>query len=112
MLVGGRPTMSCVTPVPLVDGPVETSEGLVGESRELREEFAERGAFQCGFCTPGHVVHATALLREGRDGDPDEMVERVRDSLSGNICRCTGYAGIVSAVCAVARGAGGEASRP
>lgn len=93
VLIGGEPRMSCSTPVVLVGGEVETSEGLARESERLRALFADRGAFQCGFCTPGQVVHATALLRKGiRDA------ERVRHALSGNICRCTGYQAIVDCV--------------
>jgi aerobic carbon-monoxide dehydrogenase small subunit len=101
VLVDGRPRMSCTTPAALVRGPVWTSEGLAEESRDLREEFADRGAFQCGFCTPGQVVSATALLREGVAGDEPERRSRVRHHMSGNICRCTGYQAIVDAVCAV-----------
>ncbi|GAA1538987.1 (2Fe-2S)-binding protein [Nocardioides humi] len=101
VLVDGRATMSCIQPAALVDGEVETIEGLAEEIRDLREEFADRGAFQCGFCTPGQLVRATALLREeaGRAGlDP----EVVRHQMSGNICRCTGYQAIVAAVVEVA----------
>lgn len=89
--------MACSTPVVLVRDEVETSEGLARESESLRRSFADHGAFQCGFCTPGQVVHATALLRQGiRDR------ERVRHALSGNICRCTGYQAIVDCVVAAA----------
>ena len=93
VLVGGEPRMACTTPVVLVRDEVETSEGLAEESATLRAVFADRGAFQCGFCTPGQVVHATALLRRGVR-DPAE----VRHALSGNICRCTGYQAIVDSV--------------
>lgn len=101
VLVDGRATMSCIEPAALVTGEVETIEGLAEEIRDLREEFADRGAFQCGFCTPGQLVRATALLREeaARSGlDPDV----VRHQMSGNICRCTGYQAIVAAVVDVA----------
>jgi aerobic-type carbon monoxide dehydrogenase small subunit (CoxS/CutS family) len=102
VLVDGRTRMSCTTPAALVRGPVWTSEGLAEESRELRAEFADRGAFQCGFCTPGQIVSAIALLREGLPGGDDaERRRRVRHHMSGNICRCTGYQAIVDAVCAV-----------
>jgi aerobic-type carbon monoxide dehydrogenase small subunit (CoxS/CutS family) len=102
VLVDGRARMSCTTPAALVRGPVWTSEGLAEESRDLREEFADRGAFQCGFCTPGQVVSAVALLREGiADGNEDERRRQVRHRMSGNICRCTGYQAIVDAVCTV-----------
>ncbi|WP_028921295.1 (2Fe-2S)-binding protein [Pseudonocardia acaciae] len=107
VLIGGRPRMACVTPAALVDEPVETGEGLAEESAALRERFADSGAFQCGFCTPGQVVHATALLREDLARADAGMGaaarrERVRHALSGNICRCTGYQAIVDSVCAVA----------
>lgn len=100
VLVGGRPVMGCITPAVLVREPVETSEGLAAESADLRACFT--GAFQCGFCTPGQVVHATALLRAGLPPGEEERRDHVRHALSGNICRCTGYQAIVSSVCAVA----------
>jgi aerobic-type carbon monoxide dehydrogenase small subunit (CoxS/CutS family) len=109
VLVDGRPRMACTTPAALVRGPVWTSEGLAEESRDLREAFAERGAFQCGFCTPGQVVHAVALLRAGLPGDDAERRRHVQRQLSGNLCRCTGYQGIADAVCAVAAQRVGEA---
>ncbi|WP_432837734.1 (2Fe-2S)-binding protein [Dactylosporangium sp. CA-092794] len=101
VLIDGRPRMSCITPVG-VAGAVTTLEGLVEESADLRAEFAERGAFQCGFCTPGHVVHATALLRGELPADEQGRRAVVRHSLNGNVCRCTGYQAIVEAVCAIA----------
>ncbi|GAA3411549.1 (2Fe-2S)-binding protein [Streptosporangium vulgare] len=103
VLVGGRPRLSCVTLAALVDEEVTTAEGLAEESADLRAAFADRGAFQCGFCTPGHVVHATALLRGGLPAAPERAARHVRRELSGNICRCTGYTAIVEAVCETAR---------
>lgn len=102
VLVDGRPTMSCVTAAGLVRGPVETLEALAEEVTDLREEFADAGAFQCGFCTPGQLVHAAALARRAADlvEEPD-LPAAVRARLSGNICRCTGYQAITAAVCAV-----------
>lgn len=103
VLVAGRPRMACTTPAALVRGEVWTSEGLAAESEELRRRFADLGAFQCGFCTPGQVVHAVALLRSGLgDLEPDGRRARVRHALSGNICRCTGYQAIVESVCQLA----------
>ncbi|MFW3169355.1 (2Fe-2S)-binding protein [Geodermatophilus sp. CPCC 206100] len=102
VLVDGGVRMSCTTPAALVRGAVWTSEGLADQTRDLRAEFADRGAFQCGFCTPGQVVSAQALLREGLPADDVERRRHVRHRLSGNICRCTGYQAIVDAVCAVA----------
>jgi aerobic-type carbon monoxide dehydrogenase small subunit (CoxS/CutS family) len=103
VLIGGRPRLSCVTLVDLVDDDVTTAEGLADETADLRAVFADHGAFQCGFCTPGHIVHAAALLRDGLPGDTALAAQHVRHALSGNICRCTGYAAIVDAVCATAR---------
>ncbi|KAA9166438.1 2Fe-2S iron-sulfur cluster binding domain-containing protein [Amycolatopsis acidicola] len=93
VLVGGEPRMACSTPAILVRDEIETSEGLAEESERLRRSFADRGAFQCGFCTPGQIVHAIALLRRGIS-DPG----RIRHELSGNLCRCTGYQAIVDCV--------------
>jgi aerobic-type carbon monoxide dehydrogenase small subunit (CoxS/CutS family) len=102
VLVGGRPTMACTTPAVLVREPVETVEGIAAESADLRAAFADTGAFQCGFCTPGQVVAATALLRDGLPPGEEERRAHVRHELSGNLCRCTGYQAIVASVCAVA----------
>jgi aerobic-type carbon monoxide dehydrogenase small subunit (CoxS/CutS family) len=93
VLVDGRPVMGCLTLTSRVR-TVETIEGLREESRPLREAFARHGGFQCGFCTPGQIVRGVALLR---DGVPDDEAA-LRAALSGNICRCTGYAAIVTAV--------------
>ena len=94
VLVGGRALLSCVTLAELVDGPVETVEGLAGESRRFREAMADRGGFQCSFCTPGMVVRAVSLLRAGLpEGDA-----ALAAALSGNLCRCTGYRPILSAL--------------
>jgi aerobic-type carbon monoxide dehydrogenase small subunit (CoxS/CutS family) len=106
VLVGDKPVMSCTLPVQLVSEPVTTVDGLAEETRALREEFAERGAFQCGFCTPGQIVHAAAILRAGLPEEPAAARAHVRHALSGNICRCTGYVAIVEAVMAVAEGRG------
>lgn len=102
VLIDGRPTMSCVTMAGLVRGRVETLEGLADEITDLREEFADRGAFQCGFCTPGQLVHGAALVRQAdRLVDEDDLPCAVRHRLSGNICRCTGYQAITAALCSV-----------
>lgn len=99
VLVDGTPIMSCVLLASLVRGQVTTIEGLAEEARDLREMFADAGAFQCGFCTPGQIVRASALLREAPDADE----RTVREQMSGNVCRCTGYTQIVDAVLATAR---------
>ena len=93
VLVRGRAVMSCLV-LAARAGEVETIEGLRDEARALREAFADTGAFQCGFCTPGQIVRGVALLREGLPADDHTL----RREISGNICRCTGYAGIVRAL--------------
>src|SRR5258706_545181 len=98
-LLGGTPVMSCVTLAALVHGEVTTIEGLADEARDLREAFADAGAFQCGYCTPGQIVRATALLRQGSPAGE----QAVRFEMSGNICRCTGYTQIVDAIQSTAR---------
>lgn len=111
VLVDGRPTMSCVTAAGLVRGPVETLEALADESADLREEFADTGAFQCGFCTPGQLVHATALARRADElVDEPDLPATVRARMSGNICRCTGYQAITASVCAVLERRAGRAA--
>ena len=99
VLVDGAAVMSCITLAGLVNGEVITVEGLAEESRDLREAFADAGAFQCGFCTPGQIVRASALLR----GAPAPDERQIRHGMSGNICRCTGYTQIVDAVLATSR---------
>jgi aerobic-type carbon monoxide dehydrogenase small subunit (CoxS/CutS family) len=91
-----------VLPVALAED-VETSEGVLEESRRLRENLADLGGFQCGFCTPGQVMSALALLREGLPDDDAEARTAIRLALAGNICRCTGYTGLVEGVLRTAR---------
>lgn len=98
VLVDGRPVASCMALAATVHGDVTTIEGLAEENRDLREAFAEFGGFQCGFCTAGQVVHASAILKVLADQPQNDLERFVRLQLSGNICRCTGYAGIVEAV--------------
>jgi carbon-monoxide dehydrogenase small subunit len=88
------------------DAEVRTVEGLAddGELSPVQRAFVEAGAVQCGFCTPGLVVAVTDLL----DHDPSPTEETVREALSGNICRCTGYQKILDAVRLAAGQAGGE----
>jgi aerobic-type carbon monoxide dehydrogenase small subunit (CoxS/CutS family) len=93
VLMRGRPVMSCLVLAARADH-VETIEGLRDEARRLRAAFADTGAFQCGFCTPGQIVRGVALLRHGLPADDGEL----RREMSGNICRCTGYAGIIRAL--------------
>jgi aerobic-type carbon monoxide dehydrogenase small subunit (CoxS/CutS family) len=94
VLIDGVPVLSCITLAARVTGDVTTIEGLAEEAWALRTAFAECGAFQCGFCTPGQITNGTALLRAGLPADDHGL----RRAMSGNVCRCTGYTGIVDAL--------------
>jgi len=101
VLLDGLPARSCLLFGVQADGcEVETVEGLEtdGKLNPLQEAFSSHHALQCGFCTPGFLMLATAFLRE--NFDPTE--EEVREAMSSNLCRCTGYQGIVDAVHAAA----------
>ncbi len=101
MLLDGQPVNSCSYLALQAEGrEITTIEGLAppGEMNELQRAFLEHGGVQCGFCTPGMLVSATALLQR----TPAPTEEEVRIALAGNLCRCTGYDGIVKAVLAVA----------
>jgi carbon-monoxide dehydrogenase small subunit len=101
MLLDGKPVNSCsYLALQADDREVTTVEGLIDDDElgPLQRAFLEHGGVQCGFCTPGMLVSATALLRT----NPDPSDEDVRIALSGNLCRCTGYDGIVRAVLSVA----------
>jgi carbon-monoxide dehydrogenase small subunit len=101
MLLDGRPVNSCSYLALQAEGSeVTTVEGLADgrDLSPLQTAFLEHGGVQCGFCTPGMLISATALLE--RNPSPSE--DDVRIALSGNLCRCTGYDGIVKAVLAVA----------
>ena len=104
VLVDGEPRRSCLTAVAAVDGAtVTTVEGL-GEPESLspvQAAFYNHYGAQCGFCTPGMILAATALIE--RKGGPVER-EEVLDALGGHYCRCTGYVKIVAAVMAASRG--------
>jgi aerobic-type carbon monoxide dehydrogenase small subunit (CoxS/CutS family) len=102
VLVDGVPVMACLTLVARVRGEVTTIEGLTEEFRDLREAFADLGGFQCGFCTSGQLVRAAALLRTGLPETRAEAEPIIRYEMSGNICRCTGYNGIIDAIWATA----------
>jgi carbon-monoxide dehydrogenase small subunit len=95
--VDGEIVRSCLMLAVQIDGvSVETIEGLSdsGEIADLQEAFRSRNALQCGFCTPGMLMAAQDLLRQ--NGTPDR--EAIREHLSGNYCRCTGYQAIIDAV--------------
>jgi aerobic-type carbon monoxide dehydrogenase small subunit (CoxS/CutS family) len=98
VMVDGLAINSCLYPAFEVEGKsVVTIEGLRGTKNELsplQEAFVEQGAIQCGFCTPGMILSAKALL----DANPDPTEEEIREALSGNLCRCTGYVQIIEAV--------------
>ena len=98
VLIDGRPVNSCsYLALQAAGRSVSTVEGLAGADGELhplQRAFVEGGGIQCGFCTPGMLMSAAALL--ARDPDPTE--EAIRDALAGNLCRCTGYQPIVRAV--------------
>jgi aerobic-type carbon monoxide dehydrogenase small subunit (CoxS/CutS family) len=103
VLLDGVPIYSCLTLAIEAQGhAITTIEGLArnGELDPLQRAFAETGGVQCGFCTPGMILAAHALLE--RESNPNEA--DVRQALSGNLCRCTGYVKIVDAVLAAARG--------
>jgi aerobic carbon-monoxide dehydrogenase small subunit len=95
--LNGDPVKSCMLLAVQVDGAsITTVEGLApdGELTPLQRSFNEHHALQCGYCTPGMLMSATALL----EGNPQPTEEEVRYALQGNICRCTGYVNIVEAV--------------
>ncbi len=101
MIVDGRLITSCLMLAPEADGSeVLTIEGLArnGELHPVQQSFIEAGGVQCGFCTPGMIMAAKALL----DRNPRPTLEDVRLGLAGNLCRCTGYAKIYEAVLAAA----------
>ena len=95
--IDGQPARACLTLAVQAEGSkVTTVEGLSNDAdlTPLQKSFRKHHALQCGFCTPGFITTAHALLTE----EPDCDADRVREVLSGNICRCTGYIGIVEAV--------------
>jgi aerobic-type carbon monoxide dehydrogenase small subunit (CoxS/CutS family) len=98
VLLDGKPIDACIYPAAAADGrDVTTVEGLVGPGEDLtalQRAFVATGAVQCGFCTPGFLMTLTALLAENKHPSPTE----IRDAISGNICRCTGYQQIIEAV--------------
>ncbi|WP_432378054.1 (2Fe-2S)-binding protein [Duganella sp. P38] len=111
VLVGGRRINSCLTLAVMQDGQeVTTVEGLAdGEQlHPLQQAFIEHDAFQCGYCTPGQLCSAVGLMNEGQA----RSVDQVRELMSGNICRCGAYPGIVVAVTEVMGIAAQDERRP
>ncbi len=101
VLVDGEPELSCLLlPVQVGNRRITTVEGLsdTSEPTPLQAAFAELGAAQCGYCTPGMLLAAQSLL----DRTPDPSEQEIREALAGNLCRCTGYAKIIEAVRSVA----------
>ena len=97
VLLNGKPVCSCLMlAVQVRDAEVTTIEGLSrpGELSVVQRAFLEKNGFQCGFCTPGMLLAATALL----DQNPDPSTEDIKEALEGNLCRCTGYEQIIESV--------------
>jgi carbon-monoxide dehydrogenase small subunit len=112
VLVDGEPVLSCLAlPADLEGASVTTVEGMArgGELHPLQQAFAELGAAQCGYCTPGILLTAQALLA----GAPQPSRQAIREALAGNLCRCTGYTKILEAVelAAMRMAAGAAAAR-
>jgi len=111
----GKAVVSCLLPALEVEGKeVWTVEGLAERSpsglHPIQQAFVQQGAIQCGFCTPGMIMSAKALL----DENPQPTEEEIKTAISGNICRCTGYVQIIRAIKAAAEGGddgGAEGSR-
>jgi xanthine dehydrogenase YagT iron-sulfur-binding subunit len=106
VLLDGKRVLSCLTLAAQCDGrDVTTIEGLApdGQLHPVQEAFVRHDGFQCGYCTPGQIMSAIALLEEGRAGSDEE----IREFMSGNLCRCGAYPNIVAAIRDVA-GRGGE----
>lgn len=98
VLIDGMSIKSCLYPAFEVNGKVVTTiEGLVGKGNKLhpiQEAFVEKGGVQCGFCSPGMIMTTKALLDDNSDPTDDE----IREGISGNLCRCTGYIQIVDSI--------------
>lgn len=97
VILDGKLVKSCITNIMVADGKeVLTVEGLSkpGKLHPIQQSFYENGATQCGFCTPGMIMATKALL----DNNPNPTEEEIKEALSGNLCRCTGYTNIIKAV--------------
>ena len=104
VIIDGKAVNSCIYPVLEAEGKsVTTIEGLASQDGlldPLQNAFMEQGAVQCGFCTPGMIMSARALLDENKNPSEDE----IRVSIEGNLCRCTGYVKIIDAIKSVSGG--------
>ena len=110
VILDGRAVRSCLMlAVQAAGSEVTTIEGLApdGELGTLQQAMRDSHSFQCGFCTPGFVMQATAFL----GAHPDAAEQEIREALSGNICRCTGYQSIIDGVLLAARRSGGGAAQ-
>jgi carbon-monoxide dehydrogenase small subunit len=109
VLLDGEAVRSCLVFAVQADGAeittVEAIAGSDGTLSPVQEAFREHHGLQCGFCTPGFIISVTAFLRD----NPDPTDEQIRDALSGNLCRCTGYQGILQAVRSAATAAAAAA---
>ena len=113
VLVDGRPVLSCLAlAAGMENKAIETVEGLAdgNDLHPLQAAFADLGAAQCGYCTPGVLMTAKALLEDHPDAPVSE--EQIREALAGNLCRCTGYEKILQAVAWAASMMRGEEQRP
>ena len=102
VLIDGRPELACLMLAPTAEGhEIVTIEGLADANKldPLQESFIELGAIQCGYCTPGMILSAKALLNR----TPNPSRKEIKRGISGNLCRCTGYQKIIDAVEAVGR---------
>ena len=102
VLIDGKPIRSCLTlAISVRDRDITTIEGLAknGDLHPIQKAFIEYGAVQCGFCTPGMIMFTKSFLEE----NPEPKDEEIRQALSANICRCTGYAKIIEAIKAAAK---------
>ena len=104
VLMDGRPVNSCLILAPQAAGTqITTIEGVSnGDAHPVQVAFVEKGAVQCGYCTPGMIIAAKALL----DANPDPREDEIKTAIAGNLCRCTGYNKIVEAIqaCSVSGG--------
>jgi aerobic carbon-monoxide dehydrogenase small subunit len=112
--ISGQPVRSCLMLAIQADGEdIRTVEGLAdadGTLHPLQAAFRDKHGLQCGFCTPGFLMTLEAWLRE--DAGPSPTDDEIREAMSGNLCRCTGYQGIVEAVRSAAGSSAGEALEP
>ena len=102
VIMDGKLVNSCLVPAMKADGSeISTVEGLAseGDLHPIQEAFLEKGAVQCGFCTPGMLLAAKSLL----DQNPHTSLEEIKTAISGNLCRCTGYTKIIEAIESVSK---------